>query len=240
MAVDASSTMLAISVYPSRVTCSLIGHTSKRPATLPYILHAHSVYECMQSEMHNVHIFNPTRIVNFLKECIGSWGATAVSGSIVLSGPAVYETIIHSMDQAPSVSDANFPTGVHWQWNYRNVCTFAPDKHLVYVAGMPRPIIMQYHLLMRSAGISLARISTQQMSLLFLYKHLYGAIFRPIQLAEKLAQYNNQVEKLFNPDVLGRIIEISSDIELDRIVQFFPLLNACASLASERYVDEQH
>jgi len=223
--------LFAVTMQPDRISCAVVSQTNS--SALPLLLHAFATYPCAQGELYNLVIFNPTQLSDFIVQVVDQWHVHAAPVSIILSGPVLHEKISYSADELPNLQELGLPPGIHWQWHTRIIGPVADGRHLIYVAGMPRPITLQYHLLMRKAKMTIAQLTTQQLSLLCLYKYMYGAIFRPGLLADKLVQKNNEVEKLFTPDMLGRILHIPATVAVDRENDFVPLLNACAVMVSE-------
>jgi hypothetical protein len=224
-----SGPFLAVTMYPERFTCSLLMSAGRSAL---YSLRAHATYPC-DGELHNLMVFNPTYIAQCIQQFVVASGVKIASMAVALRGPIVHEIITYAANKNPVITEFEVPQGVHWQWYKQHIYAATPQKHLMYVAGMPRPITLQYHLMMHTLDMPLRRITTQRMSLLSLYKKLYGTVFRPVQLAERLAVYHYEVEKLFTPDVLGRVLHIPPHLEIDREAELVPLLNAYALVTSE-------
>ncbi len=211
---------------------SIIYSHLHRPAQAPLIqLKSHNTQTLDTLELEKLVIFNPTTIINQIQKQYLAVADPSMPVLMALNGPSLFTKIISSTKAHPSISQLNLPRTPHIQWAHRYLYSH-DHRHYFYVCGIPQQIVLQYQLMSITAQLPLRLLSSEHMALLHLYHHLSGAQFRHSELGATLTERNNNIEQLFSPDDLERVLSLTTSQEGANKNQI-PLLTACGLFISE-------
>ncbi len=217
-----------ITITPRTITYS---HLS-RPTNEPIIkLQSHDTQIFDTLELEKLIVFNPTIITNQIRNQYRAVADQSIPVLMAVNGPSLFAQIISSSNAHPSLDPLNLPRTPHMQWAHRYL--YSQDhRHYFYVCGFPQQILLQFQLVSITAQLPLRLISTEHMALLHLYRYLSGATFRHSELGAALAKRNNNIEQLFSPDDLPRVLSIATSQAAAK-ENPIPLLTACGLFISE-------
>jgi len=171
-------------------------------------------------------VFNTTQLKTTIARFLQEYNLGDASIIMCLSGQGVSESLIKLATASPTPADMLTPALRKMVWDYQYIYPADHAAYVFYVAGIIRPIILQYQLLAINLSLNLRALTTPFMASLFLYKNLYGSAFRHTQLAHDMHQTNNQLLSLFSTDVLRRSITIPAEHTLNLEEEKFWLLTS--------------
>ncbi len=202
---------------------------SSSPATFSFKVESYHTQTIDHLELEHGYIFNPTRLIPLLT----SWyTATKKSMPIAcaLVGPSIQEKIIPLPTAHPTPDQLPIIHAPHLQWEYTYLYSY-DAAHYFYLCCLKKTLLFQYQLLGIRAQLPLHTITTQGIALLTAYRFIFGAAFRPAQLAMSLTKCN-RLEQLFSRDDLDRLCTITSPLSITT-VDTIPLLVSCGLFANE-------
>jgi len=223
--------LVAITIQPHHLSCSWIQRSHKKA---PLLLRAYKRFNLKNLELEKLTLFNPTRIKKYITTFLSTHQLHNAFIVCSLSGPNITEQFIPLYTASPTPDNFSVQKTENILWEYEYIY---PRDHqfIFYVYSIPRAILLQYQLLFIAAHLNIIAIIPQRRVLLSLYKFLYGTAFRQAQLAVDMTRYHNMIEYLFTPDLLARIINISSGIQSTSQEMSY-LLTACGLFVSEGIV----
>ena len=193
-----------ITITPRTITYSHLSRSTNEPIIQ---LQSHNTEIFDTLELEKLIVFNPTIITNQIQNQYRAVANQSIPVLIALNGPSLFAKIISSSKAHPSLDQLNLPHTPHMQWAHRYLYSH-DHRHYFYVCGLPQQILLQFQLVSITAQLPLRLISTEHMALLHLYRYLSGAAFRHSELGAALAKRNNNIEQLFSPDDLTRVLSI--------------------------------
>lgn len=203
---------------------------SSSPLQTQFKIHTYHTKLFDHLELEHLYIFNPTKLTNLF----ASWyHATkkSIPVACALIGPSIDEQIIAVATAHPTPDQLPLQAAAHIEWQYTYLYSY-DMAHYFYLCSMTKPLLFQYQLMSIRAQIPLQTITTQTVALLNAYRAIFGAAFRPAQLAVALATCDTTIEQLFSRDDLGRLCALDSSIPLTE-ADSIPLLASCGLFASE-------
>jgi hypothetical protein len=198
---------VAVFFTPDSLTCYSIEKT-KNGGTLR--VHAYKSYPLDNGELHNLTLFNPTIIKQYITSFLIEHHLQDAFVAFVLHGDAVQEQFVTMPTATPHRADFVIPKSAHMMWEYQYMYPNDHGQFVFYVYSVPRSVLLQYKLLAISAQCNLITITTQTMALLSAYQHIFGSAFRRSQLAVDMMQHNNNIGDLITADTVRRMIDTSA------------------------------
>jgi hypothetical protein len=189
------------------VCCSII---KTKNGTAPFVLDAYKSYPLDHGELHNLTLFNPTIIKQYITSFLTEHHLQDAFVAFVLHGEAVQEQFVTMPTATPHRTDFAISHSTHMMWEYRYMYPNHDGQFVFYLYSLPRSILLQYQLLAISAQCNLITITTQTMGLLSAYQHIFGSAFRRSQLAIDMMRHNNNIGDLITADTARRMIDTSA------------------------------
>lgn len=196
--------IVSLSFTPSHVTCSWIKPT--RAAAAPYELIAHERIPLNNLELNQLIVFNPTSLQKKISAFVDKHNLHNASAAIALTGPQLVESIVQLHTTTPTRSDFRAPKLKSMVWDFRYLHPHEDGTNAFYVCGIPQRLLFQYKLFAMQLPLHVLQITTQQMALLRLYRHVHGSAFRPAQLARDMARTNNQLHDCITQEIMRRVV----------------------------------
>lgn len=132
------------------------------------------------------------------------------SAHISLMPSTLYENCFIFNKASPSFDDFGKPGFKKFQWHYTYLHPLEDGNHHFYFCALNPAELFYYQLLLLSAGLHIARITSSYIAQLNAYRALYHNAFRHCQLATDMARTNYNLEQLFTCDIIARLIYIPS------------------------------
>ncbi len=222
-----SRNLFAYTFTPRTITgCWL----SSSPGSTSFKVHSYHKKTIDHLELEHLYIFNPTRIAAL----ITSWYHAAKQTmpiACTLVGPSVQEQIIPLATAHPTDDQLPIILAPHLQWEYTYLYSY-DMAHYFYLCGITKPLLFQYQLLGITTQLPFRTITAQGLALLTAYRFIFGAAFRPAQLATALTKCDTNIEQLFTRDDLERLCILPSPIDYTQ-TDAIPLLASCGLFAHE-------
>jgi len=196
---------LLITFDEHAVSCSIIAPSS---SIAPYQLIAYQRFALSHHELMHLRIYNISKISDQISAFIKVHHAEHAFVSCALNGPGITELIIRAPE--PSLSATTLlqksPAPLIW-----DSCYLYPTDHALhtfYACGIPRELLLQYHVLARMTHMTINTLTSAWFAHLNLYKAVQGSAFRRVNLAQTLAVHHHRFQDLLNRDMLARMITI--------------------------------
>lgn len=231
--------LVAITVEPSLVTCSWISCTSQ--TSFPNLkLNAFESFSVQDNTFHELVPFNIAQIQEQISVFLKTHRLHNARVAWALSGPVVTEQIVAS----PTSEFEYFPSPHHEEqlWHVRAQYLFPNESNqfVYYVARMYLPHVLAYQALSRTLGMRPARITTMSISLLRLARYIGGGSFRATSLRQRLIDKSYNIQSLYSPETIDRIMQIPRWWHMDTTPYSNQLLCACSLSISEADHYEKH
>lgn len=216
-----SHNVLAITCTPQELTCSLIRKT-KIPTR--YELYAHYQYPISHHEYGQSGINNPTLLRRYIEQVIETHQLAGSSCVVSLVGPAITERITSFNQTDPPYHQIADPRLKGTLWDLYYLYPEDDGRFTFYVTGVKQTLIFQWKLLFSTLSVHLVGITTESMALLYAYKYVYGATFRPTQLARDLNKLHHasSLHGLLSHECIRRSLAIHTTLA--------PTLYTCVSV----------
>jgi hypothetical protein len=218
-----------MTVTPGQIGCALLSQSSR---IAPFALAAYSHIHHTDQEYNELALFNPTSLARSIGAFLDHYRLRRSFASIALSGPNIKEEIVITSSAHPDPQELHQPGIAHRVVQVKYLYPHEGNQHAWYVCSIDRPTLLQYELLAHMAQLNLVRITTLGLAQLQLYRHMYGAAFRPAQLGIQLARAHNNIEHLFTPESIRRALYVP--LEFHEAKQYPQhLLGSCGLFVSE-------
>ncbi len=196
---------LLITFDQQAFSCSIISPSS---GAAPYALTAYQRYTLTHQEMLRLRFYNMSTISQSIAAFIKAHDAQNAFVSCALNGPGITELIMRAPEPTLSATMLlqESPDPLIW-----DSCYLYPTDHALhtfYACGIPRELLLQYHILARMANLNVSTLTSSWYAHLNLYKKMQGPAFRRVHLAQTLASHNHHWNNLLNRDILARMITI--------------------------------
>jgi hypothetical protein len=205
--------IVSIGIRPESIVCSWITSTKKSRA--PYILRAYERMPIDTSVYNQGILFNFTTCTSFFKNFLEKHNITRAFITCSLSGSHITEFILDTHSASPATHEFPLQKLNKLMWDYRYLYPKEDARYALYACGISRQLLAQYQLLALSANLNLTLLTTEFMTHLEAYKHLYGKAFRRAQLARDMLTHDNRILSIFTQDTLRRILTIDPSLQLN-------------------------
>lgn len=221
----------AITINPRIITCSLLSYSFN---TTRVAINSYETLVLDNLELEKLIVFNPTKLATYLTTQYRAQVNTNDTPVLIsLHGPSMYRKIVALPHAHPSLEQLHVPRSPQWICHYLHL--YLQDHlHYFYVCGIKRSILLQYQLLSINAKLPTKLITTDDMALLQLYRHLSGPEFRHSQLGVALSSCNNIVEHLFLDNSIEEVASLPANAKLSH-EDHLPLFTACGLFASQGF-----
>ena len=194
---------------------------------MPLTLSAYKLTVFKNLEMEKLIVFQSEKITSLIRTFVHSFMPNPDRISFILHGPIIKEKLVTTTNPAPTLGELVPRNDLGWQWEHSFLYPNEQGDYSFYLAGIKQPYLLQYKLLAINARITVAKITTQRIALLSLYRHLSGTAFRQARLAQHMASHNNMIEQVFSREILSRVLSIPPKFGINYNYSFLPMLSAC-------------
>jgi hypothetical protein len=205
--------IVTVSFSSDSLVCSWIQKTNNGLA--PLVLRAYERYLFDNLELEHLTIFNPTTIKKHITSFLHKHDKQNAFIVFSLDGSGVTEQFVALPTSTPHRADFGVTYSSNVLWGHRYVYPNDHGQSVFYVYSVPRSLLLQYQLLAVAAECNVITITTKNMGLLTVYKHIFGAAFRRSQLAIDMMRHNNNIDDLISVDILKRIITVPLSVQLN-------------------------
>ena len=219
--------LITISLTPQNLTCSWIARSKGKKATAR--LKAYTRIPIKQFEFSQAVLFNPTRIKHHITAFIQEQQGANIPVALSVSGPKVFEKIIHLNTASPTAQEFGLPELQTLNWDATYLCPSQRSGFDFFVCGIKPEHLFSYQLLALSADINLVTIATEQLAYLQLYKHLRGDTFRQSTLSMDLLAQRYNPHSLCNADTVEDALAIDHHLAID-VHKEYSFLGTCLGL----------
>lgn len=200
--------LVSILINETHLTIGLIGAASA--ASAPLCVRALRSYP-LEGSIINGALCKPYIVEKQITDFIHHYGLTKPYVSLCFAqGHGVYEHVVAIEQSNPKLQHFAHLKLANLCVDYTFLHSNDTGQFVFYVAGMHKEILFQYQLLALKLKLTLVTITTATQAFLAVYKALYGSAFRQAQLAHDMQQCNYQLEQLFTPDMLKRMLSTAS------------------------------
>lgn len=178
-------------------------------------------------------IFNATALGNLITAFLIKHRIKNPSLSCAFASPLVTERLTTKTHATPDPSSLIMTHTQHTLWDYYYLYPTDNDAYVFYVCAVTQPLLLQYKLMAINHQLPIATTTSQTAALLHLYRYIHAHTFRASQLGIDMQQCNNTPERLFNTDILHRIITSSTLSHITPTQEASFLLTMCGLFVSE-------
>jgi len=182
--------LITLSLNPTELTCAWITQEKNRTKPTLKALKKISITNCA---FENNIIFSPKFLYTHVAQFIEFNKLHNAFITCALSGPSVIQEIIAFQTATPTLDDLKKDDFHKKIWNIEYLYPTDEAQFQYYIAGIPRELLFQYQLFIRTVSLNLLTITTPFIAQFQVYQHMHNYTIRQEQLAQDMKYNNNDL-----------------------------------------------